>query len=116
MTSSTTLRTAADLIDEHGWTRGMLRNPRGCYCAMGAIAAASGIPVAPDTRQWAEIPTITDDAKQRLASTVTALLSATRMRTERDIQAWNDAAFRTAGEVTRVLRAAADLTEAGERV
>jgi hypothetical protein len=34
------LRNAAEILEEHGWCRGVLKNDEGCFCAQGALTAA----------------------------------------------------------------------------
>jgi hypothetical protein len=85
-TTAKILNDAADLIDLHGWTQRQFRSTDGCYCASGALEAATplmyGHYVAACTFMIAEIK-------------------------ETSIAAWNDTAGRTKDQVTTALRNAA---------
>jgi hypothetical protein len=85
------LNDAADLIDANGWTQGVNRDAFGCYCAVGALEAAS--------------PRVDGRWFSRLY--YDAAVAVSKETQSSSVVQWNDAEGRTQAEVTTMLRTVA---------
>ncbi|MGC0365060.1 hypothetical protein ABH922_003044 [Rhodococcus sp. 27YEA15] len=93
---STILNTAADILEQDGWTQGKaVDRITGCRCAIGAINEAAGLTLAGPAST--ESITVWRDA----------VFAVRRKIGYSSVPAWNDAEGRTAIEVIAALRAAA---------
>lgn len=111
-TAAEILRDAASLIETHGWTTGDYRSDDGCLCADGAIQAASGV-ASIDNGGFRDVHFDSPDAPEVKAYRA-AYNTACRAAEAADyriasIIGYNDAAGRTADEVTALLRSAAEV-------
>lgn len=97
----TDLRTAADVLDEHGWAQHAAVTKDGRLCAWRAVRVAVGEPVG-------------SVLSARLAPRRNRALEALyRHLGHRGIIDWNDALGRTEDEVKATLRGVADKLEVG---
>jgi hypothetical protein len=99
------LRKAADLIDKHGWTTGILVNPDGQRCAMGAIYAAD--PFAGDDGVWS----LADYMHANYERFKVPRPEGDDVSSSATITTWNDFVAQTAEEVISALRDAATWAE-----
>jgi len=95
VSAANVLREAADLIESDGWCRRRWEADTGERCLVTALDAAA------------------DDNEDLLHEAVSALIGrigapAAPVRMLRALTAWNDAPGRTVGDVTALLRAAAE--------
>jgi hypothetical protein len=95
--SAATLRRAAQIVRERGWTQGRYEEEDGRMCVEGAMSLAHGY----------QAPAGNCD--------VVADLFALRQVTLENVVDWNDAPERTAEDVIAALEAAADRLDAEAR-
>ncbi len=109
MLTSEVLRKAREVLETRGHCKGILSNPSGHVCALGAIYAA----VTGDPFRWAP-PDIEDAACNYIVDAADILV-------ERDVSNpcavvdWNNAKSRRKGQVLAAFARAAELAEADER-
>jgi len=96
----TSLRRAADLIEEHGWVQGEYGNKRKGYCVIGALGREA-------------LPMTYHDAVVRLDAALPDTFPEKTSRFQRLVE-WNDTPGRTRDEVLQLFRKAAGDEQAVE--
>lgn len=114
----TTLRSAAAYVEEHGWTKSMMCDPRsGHVCALGAIAAAAGYnfktgdtPDYDDSYDYINPHPATKWFAKWISHNFGPArnVDAYREKPYIIVYRWNDNKVQTAEELVQVLRQAAD--------
>jgi hypothetical protein len=105
------LRNAAEILEEHGWCRGVLKNHEGCFCAQGALTAALVGDTDLDAEELMEALTNNKTAIGALSQWVLSAAGAKYAA----LWVYNDQEARNAGDVIRSLRKAADAVDEANR-
>lgn len=101
------LREAAEILEEHGWCRGALKNDEGCYCAQGALTAALVGDTDLDSEELMEALLNNKTAIEALSRWVLSAAGAKYAA----LWVYNDQEAMHAGDVLRSLRKAADAVD-----
>lgn len=102
------LRDAAEILEERGWCRGVLKNHEGCFCAQGALTAA----LVGDTDLGVEqLEQALIDNREVIGALSQWVMAAVAGAKHAALWAYNDHEARNAQDVIGSLRKAADAVD-----